>query len=121
MGADPKDKMEPHLWGTEGDPGGLERAKREDGRLLRCARPHGSCIVPMSQLACQLWHIGQMTSSRHNNENDSGSHGRTMHFKVLEPSPHSSLICKIRPVKSAIPPWEDSESEGMGGCVAAAS
>lgn len=49
--ADPKDKMEPHLWGTEGDPGDLGRAKRKDRWLLRCARPHGSRIVLMSQLA----------------------------------------------------------------------
>lgn len=28
---------------------------------------------------------------------------REMDFKVLEPSPHSSFICKIRPVKSAMP------------------
>lgn len=46
MGADPKDKMEPHLRGTQGDPGGLQSTEGGGAAaqlcqatwLLRC--PH---------------------------------------------------------------------------------
>lgn len=81
-----KTENEGHVWGPEGDSGGLEKAgqRRRTGQLP-CVPSHmAPTFHPHVPVGSFIWCLHQMTSSRHDHGHDSFSQERTMD---LQPPP----------------------------------